>query len=64
MTPSEQLRQRANAWRRLSTTVMDWQVTVPRKRECQERSAVNDTVLDAEALAELCSRLAHWLEAW
>ena len=62
MTPAEQFRQRAAAWRRLSTRLLDWQLAAPRKREWQERDRVNETVLNAEDLAELCDRVARWLE--
>ena len=62
MTPAEQFRQRAAAWRRLSIVVLDWQLAAPRKREWEQRDGVNETVLNAEDLAELCDRVARWLE--
>ena len=62
MTPAQQLRQRAAAWRRLSIVVLDWQYTAPRKREWQERGVVAETVCDAEAMADFCDEMAQWLE--
>ena len=62
MTPAQQLRQRAAAWRRLSIVVLNWQHTAPRKREWQERSTVAETVCDAEAVADFCDEIAQWLE--
>ena len=62
MTPAQQLRQRAAAWRRLSIVVLEWQHTAPRKREWQERGVVAETVCDAEAVADCCDEIARWLE--
>ena len=62
MTPAQQLRQQASAFRRLSNTLIDWRHTRPRERRIAYRERVQEAVADADELAYLMGRIARWLE--